>query len=92
LPHLAASALATLLPPEWAPFTASGFRDTTRVAAGDPALWTAIFRENSLAMSAALQQLAARLDEFRDAILNDDGDALMELLAQGKQVRDALGS
>jgi prephenate dehydrogenase len=92
LPHLAASALATLLPQEWAPFSATGFRDTTRIAAGDPALWTAIFRENALAMCAALQQLTTRLDEFRDAILNDDRDALMELLAQGKRVRDALGS
>jgi prephenate dehydrogenase len=92
LPHLAAAALATLLPPDWAPFTATGFRDTTRIAAGDPALWTAIFRENALAMCAALHQLTARLDEFREAILNDDNDALMELLAQGKRVRDALGS
>ena len=39
LPHLTASALAGVLPPEWADFAATGFRDTTRLAASDPDLW-----------------------------------------------------
>jgi cyclohexadieny/prephenate dehydrogenase len=92
LPHLAAAALAAMLPADWAPYTATGFRDTTRIAAGDPELWAAIFRENALAMCAGLEQLTTRLEEFRDAILNDDVSALTELLAQGKRGRDALGS
>jgi prephenate dehydrogenase len=92
LPHLAAAALAGLLPPAWQPFAASGFRDTTRIAAGDPALWAAICRENALAISETLLRYSNRLNEFRDAILNDDKESLIQLLSQAKWVRDALGS
>jgi len=92
LPHLLASALAGILPPQWQPLTATGFRDTTRVAAGDPALWAAIFRQNALAMCDALQRCTDRLDEFRQAMMNDDEATLIELLSQAKRVRDALGS
>jgi prephenate dehydrogenase len=89
---LAASALAGLLPERWQPFTATGFRDMTRIAAGDPTLWAAIFRENALAMCDALQRFTNRLDEFREAIRHDDETALIGLLSQAKRVRDALGS
>lgn len=92
LPHLLAAALAGVLPPQWRPFTATGFRDTTRVAAGDPALWAAIFRQNALAMCDALQRFIDRLDEFREAMMKDDGPTLVELLSHGKRGRDALGS
>src|SRR5262245_31363811 len=51
MPHLVAAVLAGQLPEKWRPFAATGFRDTTRVAAGDPTLWTAIARENALALS-----------------------------------------
>ena len=57
LPHLVAAALAGILPPELHELTATGFRDTTRVAAGDPALWTAIFAQNRAAVLEALDQL-----------------------------------
>ena len=46
LPHAAASALAAVTPLEVLGLTAGGFRDTTRVAAGDPELWAAIFETN----------------------------------------------
>src|SRR5262245_8861999 len=48
LPHLVASALAGTLPPELFELAASGFRDTTRLAASDPQLWLAICRQNRL--------------------------------------------
>src|ERR1700677_3907791 len=41
LPHLLAAALAGVLPSKWRELTASGFRDTTRIAASDPQLWSA---------------------------------------------------
>jgi cyclohexadieny/prephenate dehydrogenase len=92
LPHLVASMLAAQLPNKWRPFAATGFRDTTRVAAGDPALWTAIARENALALSHALEQFDEGLQQLRRAVLNRDEDALTDILAAGKKVRDALGS
>jgi prephenate dehydrogenase len=92
LPHLVAAALAGMLPPELHELTATGFRDTTRIAAGDPALWTGIFVQNAGAVLGALQQLETRLTRFRAALEAGGAAALSQLLTQGKEVRDALGS
>jgi prephenate dehydrogenase len=92
LPHLLASALAGALPPELHELTATGFRDTTRVAAGDPGLWAGIFTQNQEAVLDALDRLEARLDQFRQALGAGDPAALTTLLEQAKKVRDALGS
>ncbi|HKA06922.1 MAG TPA: prephenate dehydrogenase dimerization domain-containing protein, partial [Gemmataceae bacterium] len=80
------------LPPAWRSFTATGFRDTTRIASGDPALWTAIAHENALALAHALDKFGDRLGELRQAVLNQDTDELTRILTDAKKVRDALGS
>ena len=92
LPHLVAAALCGLLPPELWDLTATGFRDTTRVAAGDPSLWTGILAQNRAAVLAALKHLTGRLHEFRAALEAGDTAALDDLLTQAKRVRDALGN
>jgi prephenate dehydrogenase len=92
LPHLVASALAGILPKELYEFTANGFRDTTRVAAGDPALWTPIFLHNQVELVDAALRLQRRLIEFAEALLAADKTTLTRLLAEGKKVRDDLGS
>lgn len=90
LPHLLSSALAGILPPELYDLTATGFRDTTRLASGQPGLWSAIFRANPEHLLAALNRLEEQLHHFRDALLHDDASALEGLLRQGKQIRDDL--
>jgi prephenate dehydrogenase len=92
LPHLLASALAGVLPAELVELAATGFRDTTRVAAGDPNLWTAIFIQNRTALLEALRPLTNRLQDFRQALEAGDWTAVDSLLTQAKKVRDALGS
>ena len=92
LPHFIAALLARQLPEAWRGFAASGFRDTTRIAAGDPQLWTAIARENTLAISHALALFARQLDGLREAVLSQNSDDLARLLTEAKRVRDALGS
>jgi prephenate dehydrogenase len=92
LPHLLASALAGLLQDDWRDLTASGFRDTTRIAGGDPEVWAPIFQHNRAAMLAALGLLEQRLQQFRAALTNEDVAQIDGLLTQGKKVRDALGS
>jgi prephenate dehydrogenase len=92
LPHLVAAAVAGILPPELRGLTASGFRDTTRVAAGDPTLWTGVFAQNRQAVLNALAQLEVRLSLFRQALNVQNWSAVGELLTQAKKVRDALGS
>jgi prephenate dehydrogenase len=92
LPHLTAAALAGILPPELHELTATGFRDTTRVAAGHPSLWTGIFAQNRAATLDALHRLSAQLERYRVALETGDWAALDALLTHAKKVRDALAS
>jgi len=90
MPHLVASALVSILTPELAALTATGFRDTTRIAAGDPALWTGILLQNRESLLAGLDLLGVSLAQFRRALENSDRPTLDRLLAQAKTIRDAL--
>jgi prephenate dehydrogenase len=92
LPHLLASTLAGVLPQDLLDLAATGFRDTTRIAAGDPALWTAIFSQNRQALLEALGRFDLNLQALRSALEKQDWTELDRLLSQAKKVRDALGS
>ncbi len=92
VPHLFASTLANLLDDPSKALVGSGWLDITRVASGDPEMWTAICQENRAAIIAALDQAAEALQQFRDAIIAGDDQRLYELLATAKQCRDAIGS
>jgi prephenate dehydrogenase len=90
LPHLVASALAGILPLKWADLAASGFRDTTRIAAGPPEIWTPIFLHNRSALLEALGQFEQQLHRFRQALETENAEMLSALLTQGKSRRDSL--
>jgi cyclohexadieny/prephenate dehydrogenase len=92
VPHLVAAALAGSLPEELYDLAATGFRDTTRIAGGDPGLWTAIFTHNREAVLSALAEVEGKLQAFRRAVTAQDWALVQQLLAQAKKVRDALGS
>jgi prephenate dehydrogenase len=92
LPHMIAAVLASHLPAEWRAFAATGFRDTTRIAAGDPTLWAAIARENAHALNQTMQAFGQRVEELRQAIAGQHTDELIRLLTTAKKVRDDLGS
>ena len=92
LPHLLASALAGATPRELLPLTATGWQSTTRVAAGSAELWRQILEENRLPALQALQNFGKVLAQWVAALENNDGQALQQLLEEGKATRDALGS
>jgi prephenate dehydrogenase len=92
LPHLTAAALAGVVPTGLHGLTAGGFRDTTRIAAGEPELWAPILLQNRPGLLAALDRLTDRLRDFRGAIAVGDGDALRRLLGEAKAARDALAN
>ena len=92
LPHAVASALAGVTDIGLLNLTAGGFRDSTRIAAGDPELWAAIFEANAPAVLGALDQYLTRLQDFQAILGRGDRAALIRWLAEGKRVRDALGS
>ena len=90
LPHVAAAALAGQLDESKFPLTASGFRDTTRIAAGDPELWAAILDQNAAATVESLDRYLDSLRKFREAINARDTAGLKILLEAAKRNRDAL--
>ena len=92
LPHAVASALAGVTDIGLLNLTAGGFRDSTRIAAGDPELWAAIFEANTPAVLGTLDHYLLRLQDFRAILARGDRAALIRWLAEGKRVRDALGS
>jgi prephenate dehydrogenase len=94
LPHLVATALAAATPHELLPLAASGWRDTTRVAGGDPQLWQPIFAANRQHVLDALDRLSQVLAGIRENLEQGDYESLALVLQQAaktKRDRDALG-
>jgi prephenate dehydrogenase len=92
LPHLISSALAAATPGGLVSLTGAGWRDATRIAAGDPELWRQILLANGTHTLSALDDFERVLAWFRSALAAGDGQALAELLQHGKVRRDAVGS
>jgi prephenate dehydrogenase len=90
LPHVVAAALAATLSPGNRRLAASGFCDTTRIAAGDPDLWTAILLANSDEMAARLDTFGERVREFAAAIAKRDAAELKRLLQNAKAARESV--
>jgi len=90
LPHMTAAALTSILTDESRPFTATGFRDTTRIAAGHPDLWVSILLSNGDAVIDAMDNFSQQFEQFREAVRNRDGERLKTLLQLAKNARDTL--
>lgn len=67
-------------------FAAGGFRDMTRIAAGQPTIWPAICAQNSTAIVGVLDDLISELGSLREIVA--DGDEL-QLLAHLEGARVA---
>ncbi len=92
LPHLVSSAVARHTGTADLPLTAGGWRDLTRIAAGDPELWTQILLENRGNVLKSLAGFEKTMGAFKSAIERSDRRKLRQLLAEGKRVRDAVGN
>ena len=90
-PHMIAAALAAATPPEAMQLTAGGWRDTTRIAAGDPDLWADILLDNAPFVAKALSRVAAATEKMLAALEKGDRRKLVALLAAAKEHRDAVG-
>ncbi len=92
LPHLIASALAAATPDEWLSLAATGWADTTRIAAADPALWAQIFSQNKSALLESLDRMVQQMDQLREDISAENWSQIEDTLQQAKRTRDTLGN
>lgn len=92
LPHLVAAALAAATPKRHLPVAATGWSDTTRIAAGDVGLWLEILMQNRDYTLQSLGEFEKWLAKFRTALENGNVSQITKLLEAGKQNRDAVGS
>ncbi len=90
LPQLAATTLVNTLRPRQLAFTARGFKDTTRIASSDPALWTDILLENRGAILEAITDFQGEIALIKKALLAKDSRHLLSLLKRAKRRRDSL--
>jgi prephenate dehydrogenase len=93
LPMVAAAALVETVAadpawPEAAPLAAGGFRDTTRVASGSPAMARDICLTNGPAILAWLDAYQEALNRLRAAIAAGDAEAIERMFAQSREARD----
>ncbi|MFW6061694.1 MAG: prephenate dehydrogenase [Planctomycetota bacterium] len=89
LPHAVACLLMLLPDLSDLEVSATGLRDTTRLASGDPEMWRDIFLTNADAVLAAAEGLADLLNEFRDLVDDRDAEGLRTFLASAKIRRDS---
>jgi cyclohexadieny/prephenate dehydrogenase len=68
-------------------FSAGGFRDFTRIASSNPAMWRDIFLGNKDQVLEILRRFMGDLDEFAKAIEAGDGEKLEKLLSTSRLTR-----
>ncbi len=97
LPHLiaysivdTASQLEEHTKAEVIKYSASGFRDFTRIAASDPVMWRDIFLNNREAVLEILQRFNEDLTALQKAIRTGDGVLLQEVFTRTRAIRRAI--
>ena len=71
-------------------FSASGFRDFTRIAASDPTMWRDVFLNNDEAVLEMLQRFNEDLSYLQRAIRWQEGDKLFELFSRTRSIRKSI--
>jgi cyclohexadieny/prephenate dehydrogenase len=97
LPHLIAYTivstavdLETQLKNDVIRFSASGFRDFTRIAASDPVMWRDVFVNNDEAVLEMLQRFSEDLSYLQRAIRWGEKDKLETLFTRTREIRRSI--
>ncbi|EFL88003.1 prephenate/arogenate dehydrogenase family protein [Ahrensia sp. R2A130] len=94
IPHLiaynivgTADDLAEITQSEVIKYSASGFRDFTRIAASDPVMWRDVFLHNKDATLEMLGRFSEDLAALQRAIRHGDGDLLFDHFTRTREIR-----
>lgn len=88
LPHLVASGLVSVIDEKYWEFAASGLRDTTRVASGDPELWLGICKQNKARIIKALRCFSKEVKNTLNDLEQGNDNEILKRLRKSKAVRD----
>lgn len=66
-------------------YSAGSYRDLTRVARLNPAMWTELIMGNRDMFKAELDEFITNLTKYKDAVDKGDADELMRLFAEGNE-------
>ena len=97
IPHLiaynivgTASELEEDIKSEVIKFSASGFRDFTRIASSDPVMWRDIILSNKDEIILLFEKFNNDLKQVLDAIKKDDGDFLVKKFKKTREIREKI--
>jgi prephenate dehydrogenase len=90
VPHVLASAMMNAVSDVALRIAGPGFRDITRVAAGDPELWRQILEDNAPEVRDALRRVREELDAVEAMLEGRNGSALKSWLTAAADRRRAL--
>ncbi len=94
LPHVAAACLVNALarssddPISTIGLAGQGFKDTTRIAAAPPDLWSGICMENRDAILRSLKGFAAEVSRFVELLEKKDREGIKAFLRRAKELKD----
>jgi len=92
VPHLIAALLTNETRDGYLPLAATGWLDTTRIAAGDVEMWKQIVAANRDNLVEALLHFEGSLAVLREAIELDNQTKLEKILADARSKRQAVGN
>ena len=97
IPHLiaynivgTASELEENIKSEVIKFSASGFRDFTRIASSDPVMWRDIMLSNKDEIISLFKKFDNDLKQILDAIKKDDGEFLVKKFSKTREIREKI--
>ncbi len=96
LPHLTACALVNTfvrsIPEDSLKYAGGGFRDTTRIAMGDPRLWQDIFAQNKAQLAQGIDHLVDELLKFKNLLEAEKNEEIGYNLNRTQKIRSGLAA
>lgn len=71
-------------------FSAGSYKDMTRVAWLNETMWAELFLENKEPLLFEIESIISSLEEYRDALKNDDKEKMTEILREGRIAKEMI--
>jgi prephenate dehydrogenase len=72
-------------------YSAGSYRDVSRVARINSEMWADLFIDNKKALVDEIDDLVSNLMKFKYNIVNEDKDALKDLMNRANRIKEEIG-